>query len=360
MKAALLAFFNGDLAASLASAVALEADTTLLIDAELIDEGINHLDSSVTLLPHRKPRLREPLKQLRYVYSLVKQIKHVDPDVVHIQSGHLWFNFARFLLRDYTVVTTVHDPRAHTGDVSTRKTPQFVMDLGYKNSDHLIVHTAEMKPILMDAIGVADETVSVIPLTALGDASLAQDVEENQNTILFFGRIFEYKGLEYLIRAEPIIREQVSDFKIVIAGRGDDFAQYSRMMENPDNFVVHNKFISTEFQAVLFRQASMVVLPYIEATQSGVIPAAYNFAKPVVATQVGGLHEQIDEGETGYLVEPCNVEALAEKIIYLLQNKEVCQQMGANGKHKLETEWSPKAIGRQTVAAYQKAINRAR
>lgn len=359
MKTVLLTFNNAELNVELASSISTvpEADVTLMIDEESV-EGMRHrLADSVTLLTHYKPRLRQPFRQLRYVYTLVKQLREINPDVLHIQIGHLWFNFALPFLRKYPRVITVHDPRDHTGDVDSRKTPQFLKDYGYKSSDHLIVHSDEMKPYLQEALDLPSEKVSVVPLTALGDADLATEVDEVKNTILFFGRIFEYKGLEYLIQAEPIIREQVPDAKIVIAGRGDGFDKYRKMMQNPDGFIVHNHYIETELQSTLFRQASVVVLPYIEATQSGVIPAAYNFSKPVVATRVGGLHNQIDDDKTGFLVEPRNVEAIAEKVIYLLQNEKARYEMGANGRHKLETEWSAEAIGRQTVAAYQKAID---
>lgn len=358
MKVAQLTFNNGQVASRLASSVAMEADVMLLIGEDVLEDGVATIDPAITVLPHHKPRLREPIKQIKYALSLVKQIRKIDPDVLHIQIGHLWFNLLGLpLLRKYPIVTTVHDPRDHTGDISSRKTPQFIKDYGYKRSDHIIVHSNEMKPLLQDTVGIPEERISVIPLTALGDETLGEGVEEEKNTLLFFGRIFEYKGLEYLIRAEPLIREKVPDVKIVIAGRGEDFDRYRAMMESPESFVVYNEYISNEFQAELFRQSSVVVLPYIEATQSGVIPTAFNFGKPVVATAVGGLGEQLDDGVNGYLVEPRNVEELAEKIIYLLQNESIRYQMGTNGRRKLEREWSPQAVGQQTIVAYQKAIS---
>ena len=63
------------------------------------------------------------------------------------------------------------------------------------------------------------------------------------------------------------------------------------MMVHPERFIVHNEYVSDEKRAELFRRASVVVLPYIEASQSGIIPIAYRFGKPVVATTVGGLPE---------------------------------------------------------------------
>ena len=140
------------------------------------------------------------------------------------------------------------------------------------------------------------------------------------NTVLFFGRIWAYKGLEYLIRAEPLITAEIPDAKIVIAGKGEDFSRYRAMMVHPERFVVHNEFIPDDRRAELFARASVVVLPYVEATQSGVIPVAYTFSKPVVATTVGSIPEMVDDGRTGLLVPPRSEESLAEAIVSLLRD----------------------------------------
>ena len=91
-------------------------------------------------------------------------------------------------------------------------------------------------------------------------------------------------------------------------------------MSRPERFIVHNRFIRATECDELFRQASIVVLPYIEATQSGVIPLAYSYAKPVVATRVGALAEVVDDGKTGRLVPPADSESLAAAIVELLRD----------------------------------------
>src|SRR5262249_23773996 len=160
------------------------------------------------------------------------------------------------------------------------------------------------------------------------------------------------KGLEFLIRAEPLITSQIPNAKIVIAGRGEDFDRYRGLMTHPENFIIYNDYISDEKRAELFQQASVVVLPYLEASQSGVIPVAYTFSKPVVATTVGGLPELVDDGQTGFLVPPRDEKALAESIIRVLQNKELGQALGAKGKQKLDTECAPETVARKTLAVY--------
>src|SRR4029077_824531 len=127
-----------------------------------------------------------------------------------------------------------------------------------------------------------------------------------------------YKGLEYLIRAEPLITARVPEGTILISGGGEKLSHYRRMMVHPDRFIVDNGFIPDERAADYFARASVVVLPYVEASQSGVVSMAYSAAKPVVATSVGGLPEMVEDGGTGYLVPPRNVSQLAESVTRLL------------------------------------------
>lgn len=357
MKVLFLTFNAGELAVTLASEIANKADVRLLVPGIFAQPFLNKLNPAVDYQPYVKPRLRYPWEQISFVRSLVKQIHDYNPDVIHIQIGHLWFNFALPLLKKYPLVVTVHDPVDHVGDRASRKTPHFIKYYGYRKADQLIVHSQPMKPILTQSVGVPEDTINVVPLIASGDTSAHADVETKRNHLLFFGRIWKYKGLDYLIRAEPKISKEIPDLKIVIAGRGEDFGRYEKMMQNRENFIVHNEYITRERQARLFREASIIVLPYIEATQSGVIPAAYNFSKPVVATEVGGIPEQVDDGITGYLVPPTDEDALAEKLITLLKDDELRESMGRNGKNKLDTEWSGDAVARKTVEIYQKAID---
>ena len=121
---------------------------------------------------------------------------------------------------------------------------------------------------------------------------------------------------------------------------------------------MYNEFVSVEKRAELFARAAVVVLPYVEASQSGVVPVAYSFAKPVVATAVGGLPEAIDDGKTGYLVPPRDEHALADAVVRLLRAPDLRHHLGEGGRRKLEAEWSPQAVADRTLAVYELARNR--
>ncbi len=359
IRAALVSFDFGDICVPLANALASYADVCLVLPQAERERCDSPLEGSIRFLPFVKPRLRQVFRQLRLISWMMREVRHFAPDVVHLQQGHLWLNLFVSLLRRYPLVVTVHDPTRHPGDGASAKIPQMVMNLSIRAADQLFVHGEALVDKLVRASGVDQERVHVIPL--IKDARVADGVAgipEETCTVLFFGRIWPYKGLEHLIRAEPLISERVPNLRIVIAGEGEPFDRYSALMRNPERFEVHNEFVSDELRAHLFARASVVVLPYIEASQSGVVPLAQAFAKPVVATTVGALPEAVEDGQTGILVPPADVEALADALVRLLQDHDLRRRLGANGRRRFETVLAAETVAERTLEVYRLAMAR--
>jgi glycosyltransferase involved in cell wall biosynthesis len=357
LRVALVSFDFGEYCVPLANELAREVDVCLVLPHGEAAPVLTDLSPAVRFRPFHKPGLRQPLRQLRTCAGLVSDVIRFRPDVVHLQQGHLWFNLFLPLLGRYPLVLTVHDPRPHLGDRGGRKTPQPVMRIGFRRAERLIVHAERLKPDV-GAQGVAEKRTHTIPHVAVGDRTPAPGVEEEDGLILFFGRLWPYKGLDYLIRAEPLVSAEFPNVRIAVAGQGEDFGRYRALMKHPDRFVVHDEFVSNKKRAELFARASVVVLPYVEASQSGVVPVAYSFAKPVVATAVGGLPEVVEDGRTGFVVPPRDEKALAHAILRLLRDPALRRELGAAGRRKLEREWSPAVVARQTLAVYELAAAR--
>jgi glycosyltransferase involved in cell wall biosynthesis len=356
MKVALISYGPADYSVSLANGLARECDVMLMLPRGEAMEHQASLAPTVQFYSFDKPRLRQPIRQLQSIRQLLKKIRSFRPDVIHYQHCHMWFNLALPLLRSYPVVITIHDPRHHAGDLESRRTPQWLMDFGYRRASRVIVLGEALKQQVSALFDIAAVKVHVIPHVAIGSETAPLATKDDGRIILFFGRIWDYKGLKYLIEAEPLISRAIPDVRIVIAGEGDDFESYRRLMARPDRFEVHNRFITTSHRDELFREASVVALPYTEATQSGVIPVAYSFAKPVVATRVGALAEAVEDGITGRLVPPADAKALAAAIVELLQDPDRRHAMGAAGRRKLDREWSPQAVAQQSIEVYRRAI----
>jgi len=356
MRVAMVCFDAGEYGIHVANSISAEAELLLLITTESLAPYAARLDPKVQTYVYDRPRIRQAPRQLVAMTKLRQAIVRFRPDVVHVQHAHPWFSLALPTLRKYPLVITVHDPVHHVGDLESAKNPQRLVHWTYRRADELITHAEHLKSILVDDIHLPASRITVIPHIALTFDRGPDDVAERGERVLFFGRIWEYKGLEYLIRAEPRISERIPDVKIVIAGRGEDFEKYRRLIVNPDRFEIHNESIPDSQVAQYFGESSVVALPYIDASQSGVVPVAYAFGRPVVATSVGGLPEVVEDGVTGLLVPPRDVDALADAFVTLLENDDLRHKMGAAGRHKLEREWAPEVIGPKHVRVYERAL----
>jgi glycosyltransferase involved in cell wall biosynthesis len=241
--------------------------------------------------------------------DFIKKMNEFKPDVIHLQlSGNIIDLVLLPFFKKHPLVATFHDVKLHTGENSWKV--NFIRYWVRKYSNQIIVHGEKLKEQMIKEYNLPNEKVHAI---TIGEHEVApfkkyerEDVKEDGNRILFFGRVYRYKGLEYLIKAEPLITKEVPDAKIIIAGTGEDFKKYEEMMANKDNFIVYLYRIPYKEGAELFQRCSVVALPYIDASQSGVIPTAYGFKKPVVVTDVGSIPEIVDDGITGFIVPPRN------------------------------------------------------
>ncbi len=356
LKVAYLSYDFAEYAIRAVNGMTDECDLLLMLPEQTSRDYLPLLDPHVRFEAFHKPRLRQPFSQVWSALKIVKQVRRFRPDVVHFQNGHMYFNLAMPLIKKHPLVITIHDARQHLGDNESGHTPQWMMDFGFRRADQVIVHGRSLIDTVVGELGFDRAQVHLIPLVAIGDLQSPMPITDDRQSVLFFGRIWEYKGLEYFIKAAPRVIAEFPQAKFIIGGRGEDMQRYRQMMHDPACFEVHNNWISDAERNQMFASSSMVVLPYVEASQSGVIPLAYAHEKPVVATYIGGLPDMVDENKTGLLVPPRNAEALASAIIDLLRDRNRRMEMGRAGKRKLIDECSPSVVAKQTIDVYRKTI----
>jgi len=298
------------------------------------------------------------LEPLVLFFILFKAFTKSGYDIVHVQ-GYLpiFFFFIPWLkLTRKKIFWTVHDVNFRTTNPGVRGKLDFAYtvtisepSLLAKYADTIIVHGNLLKNQLF-AKGTNDKKIHVIPHFDYGyllndrqqvDAKLT---EENLHTdyVLFFGRIAPYKGLELLVNASRIVKMKMGhEFILLIAGEGD-ISLLKNHMSDDDYAYIHilNKRVPYQEIPNLFKGAKFLILPYVDASQSGVIPLAYTFSKPVIVSNVGSLSEYVEHGKTGLIFEPSNTEQLSKYIVDLAKNSELCEQMGINANRKLLNEMS--------------------
>lgn len=151
-------------------------------------------------------------------------------------------------------------------------------------------------------------------------------IDQGQRVLLFFGFVRKYKGLQYLLEAMKLLKER--DFKVqlwVVGDFGEDKDEYVeqiRTFEIGDQVQMVQGYVPDDEVEKYFAASDLVVLPYLSATQSGIVQIAFGFEKPVLVTEVGGLPDVVTNGKTGYVVEPRSAEMIAEAIMdYYINNR---------------------------------------
>lgn len=293
------------------------------------------------------------IKNIFNFLSVIKILKNIKPDIIHISGNHFWIFGLYYYMKNKNVVLTLHDVNEHKGEQSLINI--LTNKLHIKLARHIFVHGEKLRNILISR-GYPEKAISVIKH---GDYSFftkyKKDIYED-GSILFFGRIVDYKGIQYLIEAVPQIKKQIPNVNVIIAGSGN-FTKYNSLIQTPENFEIINEFIPDELVAELFERASVIVLPYIEGSQTGIIPIAYSFKKPVIATNVGSITEVVEDGMTGFIVPPGDSGTLADAIIKILMEDDLRKQMGENAYRKMKEELSWDKIAEKTIEIYEELIN---
>ena len=317
----------------------------------------NRISKKVTVETYTLLRQRNPAC-IFMMKRIMEKINYHNPDVLHIQAhGYLWFFIIFPFLKKYPIVNTVHDPKPHLGEAGLRH--KIIIRNGIKYSDYFIVHGNKLKKQMMDYYNIPKQRIANIPHgnLILYNKYSNKIINEEDKTIMFFGRLWKYKGLEYLIKAEPLITKEIPELKIILAFHGESFKHYEKFIKNRDRFEIHERYIPNEEISIFFQRASVVVLPYIEASQSGVVALSFAFGKPVVATNVGSIPEVVHNGKTGFIVRPKNEKALAHAIIKLLKDNKLRKEFGENAYKFATTELSWDRVAELTIKVYDKAIN---
>lgn len=318
------------------------------------------------------PKLVRGLRYLRGLIKIGLAMRRRDIRLAHFHYFHfppldyLYLKWLRILNKKF--VFTVHDVipfDARTSDLAWLRRL-------YHEADRIIVHAERNRHAVAGEFKVCSDKVDVIPMGPyLGFAehrklssSLAKQrlgLVPNVSVLLFFGQIKEVKGLQYLIHAFRQVLDQRPAVRLLVVGPEwkESFAGYAVLIDElglTDKVLTRIEYVPDDEIGIYFSAADVVVLPYTEAYQSAVLYMAYSFARPVVASAVGGLAEVIESDVTGLLVPPADVKQLANALLTLLQDVEMAKKMGAQGRVLVETEFGWHKIARKTATVYAEIL----
>jgi D-inositol-3-phosphate glycosyltransferase len=274
---------------------------------------------------------------IAYYLALISYTCTTRTKIFHI----LWNNKFEFLdrtalmlfykLLGKRVVFTAHNVNAGQRDGKDSFLNRWSLRMQYRLADHIFVHTAQMKAQLLQDFSVPADKVTVIPFginntlptTALTPAEARQrlGIIPKEKTLLFFGNIAPYKGLEHLVAALGILSKDDNFYRLIIAGKPKGSEDYWARIQGEivrlglqGRVIEKVEYIPDEQVELYFKAADVFVLPYNHIFQSGVLFLGYSFGLPVVSTDVGSLKEEIVIGQTGFICRPQDPQDMARSL----------------------------------------------
>ena len=362
-----------------------------VIGSDEVDYPELHATENLRFLNLRKGRGGKPsvgrklVKVLGYYARLIAYAARTRAEVLHILWNAEFELFDRTILMAYfkmcgkKVALTAHNVNREKRDSKDSWVNRVTLKTQYRLCDHVFVHTPKMKDELREEFGVKDGAVTVIPypinnavpssdLTP-AEAKRRLGLRDTERAILFFGKLRPYKGVEYLLDAFRLLaQDKKANYRLIIAGQPkkgseaylESILQFVDKNFSADRVIPRFEFIADDEMEIYFKAADVLVLPYKEIFQSGILFVAYRFGLPVVATDVGSFREDIVEGRTGFVSKAGQPEDLAgtlEKYFAsdLFKNLKTSRQevmTYANAKHS----WN--AVADLTCRAYAQMLGR--
>ncbi|HJV66353.1 MAG TPA: glycosyltransferase [Geomonas sp.] len=233
-----------------------------------------------------------------------------------------WAPMYLYLLRDFRkkgiqVVVLCINVFEHEDNALKRALTRLVLT----QVDRMVVHSGKEKEQLAALNPKATVKEHLLPLFEYHQ--VPQAPRAGRLNLLFFGFVRPYKGLDTLLQALALLKGR--DLHLTVAGEfwkdKDDYLQLIERLGIAGRVEMVDRYVSEEEMTGYFSAADLVVLPYKRSITSGVIATAYGYGKPVLATRVGGFHEVVQDGVTGKLVPPDDPQALADGILWFLENQ---------------------------------------
>lgn len=273
------------------------------------------------------------------VDRFLQALRATRPDLVHLNSSHPWLILtARLIARRWPLVATVHDVEPHPGESGLRRRLQGAVVLRHARA--IAVHGEELKATLLARC--PKRPAEDVVVTPHGPYTFFKEDgptgPPDRPTVLFFGRIIAYKGLEVLLAAAPKVRERIPDVLFVVAGEGN-LAPYAPLLQDHALVEVKAGYVPEDAVGALFRSATVLALPYTEASWSGVASIAHAFGLPVVATSVGCLPKAVLDGINGIVIPPRDVESLTNALVSVLSDEQLLARLSQGARETQVETW---------------------
>ena len=325
-----------------------------------------------------------PLDNWTFNRNLTKKISEVEADVfeAHAVSG---FGIPKALKKQGSNKPFIHTIHGVLADEYEQARKSHQQTLRNKLANLLMKHLAKLEAEtakeataivtiskysvekIQQYYGVNPNKIQIVPngvdIEAFKPSKNQTALKQQFNlgtgpSVLFVGNLIPRKGLLFLVKAAKVIVKQQPDTKFLIAGEGPLKNQLISSIKEENlssNFTFLGR-IEEKLLPSLYNCSDVFVLPSIQEGQGIVLLEAQASGKPVVAFDIGGIREAVQNGETGLLVNPGESDALAEALIKLLNDKTMHEKMGANGRKFIVENYTWDICSQKMLTVYHKTL----
>lgn len=268
------------------------------------------------------------------------------------------------------IISTIHATEAGRNSGIHDDVQRYINDtewlLTYESTE-VIVNSNYMKCELQRLFGLPFEKINVIPngININNFNGITKDYDfrrkyamDNEKIILYIGRLVYEKGVQHLISAMPKIINGYNDTKLIIGGKG---GMYDELREQAKNLEIENKvyftgYLSSKEVQKMYKCADIAVFPSTYEPFGIVALEAMLAGVPTVVSDIGGLNEIVDHGINGMKSYAGNSNSIADSVLALLYNHQLCNNIVKNAKTKVKQEFNWNKIAQDTFFTYEKAI----
>jgi D-inositol-3-phosphate glycosyltransferase len=302
------------------------------------------------------------IKVLKYLaghYFSIQDIKKRGVKIIHLHFFTfrsidlliLWYS----RLNNLKIAATIHDINSFD-----KKANSFIERSCVNYIDGLIVHNQSSLNVLNDKLDVSVPKI-IIPhgnyLPFIDEVSDLKTEKSEKFTLLFFGQIKKIKGLDVLLHALKFVKERGCQVELIIAGKAwkSDLNYYINLIKDlnlEDVVTTDFRYIPDEEVAGFYTKADLVVLPYRQIYQSGVLLLTLSYGKPVLCSDLEPFKEIIIDNSTGFLFESGNPRDLAEKIENIILDKNCLSKVASATNLMIRDKFDWIKIGSLTKEFY--------
>lgn len=256
----------------------------------------------------KRPGITKKTFDMPILHSIVSRVKKAHFDAIWFESLHVWNLPIMKAVKGKThIYHVIHEVIPHEGDRQVKGVDFFNKTL-VRLADTIVLRNKTYIPAMVERYHISPDRVKYMELWR-------RYPEYTQPThskrVLFFGRINPYKGADNLLK---IVR-LCPDVSFDVVGRVDpEMEDVVKKLSKEPNVRLETGYVSDEEMKKVFINADWAIVPYNSASQSGIIIDAYKYSRPVIAFNVGAIAEQVDEGKSGYLIPPSDIEAFSKAV----------------------------------------------